>query len=136
MMTQWIGSLRARYSWGMRSLLSPAVLVTVIALAGCGGDSEDSSSGAGQEGAAPPKGTVFMQNLEFSPKTITVKVGDKVTWVNQESIDHNVVAESDPELKSELFGEGGKYEYEATEAGTIEYVCTVHPGMDGTLVVE
>jgi plastocyanin len=120
----------------MRSLLLPATLLTVIALAGCGGDSDEAAPGAGGDEAAPPKGTVFMQDIQFKPKSITVKVGDTVTWVNRESIEHDVVAESEPKLKSELFGEGGKYQYEATKAGTIDYVCTVHPGMDGTLVIE
>lgn len=122
---------------GMRPLpsLTMPLCALVLVLGGCGGDSSDDSAGGGSSGP-PPKGTVFMEAFKFSPQTLTVKVGDTVTWVNQDTADHNAVAESDPKLKSELFGKGGKYEYKATKAGTIEYVCTVHPGMEGTLVVE
>jgi plastocyanin len=36
---------------------------------------------------------------------------------------------------SKAFGGGGSYSYTPRKPGTIKYVCTLHPGMDGTLVV-
>ena len=33
------------------------------------------------------------------------------------------------------FGQGGTYTFKPTKAGTIAYVCTIHPGMTGTLNV-
>lgn len=127
----------------MRALRIPALLL-VLAASGCGGGpSDDTPQGEAvnpgvQEDSTKPggKNTVVMKNIEFSPKQITVKKGATVTWVNQETIEHNVVAESDPKLKSQLFGKDGKFEYEATKAGTFKYVCSVHPGMEGTLTVE
>lgn len=108
------------------------IAVASLALAGCGGDSDD----GGGSGGTVAKGTVVMQDIAFSPKELTVKVGETVTWRNRESIEHNVVADSVPGLKSELLGEDDTFEYVPKEAGTIAYVCTVHPGMEGTLTVE
>jgi len=77
-----------------------------------------------------------MKNIAFDPKEITVKVGEEITWVNDEPIDHNVVATSGAEFTSEIFGEGGEFKFTPKEAGTIEYECTLHPGMVGTVTVE
>lgn len=129
------------------------MLLAVAALtgfAGCGGDdnkSSDSGSSAtpaatatAQTGtAAPPKtaaGEVVMKGIRFQPGEITVKVGDTVTWKNEDPVDHNVVADKGADFKSDTFGEGGTFEYKTEKAGTIEYECTIHPGMTGKLIVE
>ncbi|HEX8102993.1 MAG TPA: plastocyanin/azurin family copper-binding protein [Solirubrobacteraceae bacterium] len=122
--------------------LPVALTVLALAVAGCSSDT-DSPEGPAENPGAPAKqsagskgkNTITMKNIEFSPKELTVKVGEPVTWVNEESIEHNAVAKSG-EFKSELFGQGGTYKYKPTKPGTIKYVCTVHPGMEGTLKVE
>ena len=45
------------------------------------------------------------------------------------------MAEEGADFESELIQKDGTYEYTADAAGTIEYVCTLHPGMDGTITV-
>ena len=124
-----------------RSIL---LLVACLALIGAGCGDDDSSSDSGSTGtessapASPAKGggvTIDMKNIQFAPKTAEVKVGQKVTWVNQDSVDHDVKAEEGASFQSETFGKGGTYEFTPKEAATIKYVCTLHPGMDGELKV-
>jgi plastocyanin len=110
--------------------------------AGCGGAAEERPSGAGGGGgadpaAAPPPapGAVAMNDIQFIPARSRVKVGEKVTWRNEDPLDHNVVARSGARFKSRAFGQGGTYNFTPKEAGTIRYVCTLHPGMDGVLEV-
>lgn len=91
---------------------------------------------ASEPNAAGGEVLVGMEGLEFQPTEIRVAVGQTIVWRNDESIPHNVVAREGADFASETFGEGGTFEYRPTEAGTIEYVCTLHPGMDGTVVVE
>lgn len=118
----------------MRRLLLPLIASTAL-LTACGSDDE-SSSPAPASGEAGGR-TVTMKDLQFSPKQLTVKVGEEVTWVNAEPIPHNVVNTKEGEdPESELFGEGGTYKFTPQEAGTIKYVCTIHPGMEGTLTAE
>jgi plastocyanin len=78
---------------------------------------------------------VAMKNIQFAPRDVTVKVGDTVKWTNQDSVAHNVTATGGASFKSSNFGKGGTYTYRAAAPGKISYVCTIHPGMDGTLTV-
>jgi plastocyanin len=75
-----------------------------------------------------------MKNIKFAPTSLSVKVGQTVTWTNDDSVDHNVTA-SDGTFKSSNFGHGKTFSWKATKAGTFKYTCTIHPGMDGTLTV-
>lgn len=135
--------------------LLPAVAclaLTGALVAGCGGSSSSkkSSSAGSTSGPAPaptstpaPKtgaaasGTVAikMQSIQFSPKSVTAKVGQTVKWTNDDSVAHNVTAKSGETFKSSTFGPGGTYSYKLDKAGTITYVCTIHPGMEGTITV-
>lgn len=129
-----------------------AVLAAVAALAviaGCGGSDNkksESTSGAASGGGAtaPAKTTtaaaagtvqISMQDTAFNPKTTTVKVGQTVKWTNDDPFDHNVTATKGEDFHSSNFGQGGTYSYKVDKPGTISYVCTIHPGMDGTLKV-
>jgi plastocyanin len=123
----------------MRRLLPLlAMLALALAVAGCGGDDNGSDGGSGtttQSSAAGGGVEVKLQNIQFSPKETTVKVGQKVTWVNEDSTDHDVTADSGADFKSDAFGNGATFEFTPDKAGTIRYECTIHPGMTGTLTV-
>lgn len=126
------------------------LLLAALALlgAGCGSDDDSSSTSTGAAaettattgGAAAAEGkgkvvTVDMVNIQFDPKTVEVAVGDAVRWVNQDTVDHDAVSTSGDEFASDQFGKGGTFEYTTEKAGTIEYECTLHPGMVGTIEV-
>ena len=125
------------------SIAACLALGGVLVVAGCGGSSSKSSSNttSSSQAATPAPAAaggalaVKMQNIQFSPKSITAKVGQTVKWSNDDSVDHNVTATSGATFKSSTFGSGGTYSFKPTKAGTIQYVCTIHPGMTGTLVV-
>jgi len=128
-----------------RSSLLPLLLAAgAIALAGCGDDGSGSTSGGSASGAATatgPKTTadggieIAMKGIAYSPKTVAVGVGQRVTWVNEDDVLHDVASTSGEEFKSKLFPKGESYSFTPTRAGTISYVCTIHPGMEGTLEV-
>ena len=71
-----------------------AVLMFALALAGCSGGAASSTPAApaagGAAGSAPAaSGTaVTISSFAFNPAEITVKVGDTVTWTNQDSVVH------------------------------------------------
>jgi plastocyanin len=118
--------------------------VFALAAAGCGSSSNNTSTTpstpaapAGTSSTAASSGggktvTIDMKNIAFNPSSATVKVGQTVKWVNQDSVPHNV--EGGP-LKSSTFGQGGSYTFTPKKAETISYVCTIHPNMKATLTV-
>jgi plastocyanin len=126
---------------------SIALLLAAVALvaAGCGsnnsgststGSSAPASTGGSESGGARGGVTVDMKNIQFDPKSITVKKGQTIKWVNLDTVDHDVVANSGASFKSDQFGKGGTFEFTPKKAGKIDYVCTLHPGMTGTITVQ
>ena len=83
----------------------------------------------------PAEVTVDLKNYAFSPSTITVKVGTKVTWVNGDSVGHTVTSDTDGLLNSGTLSSGGKYSFTFTTPGTTSYHCVPHQNMKGTVVV-
>jgi plastocyanin len=115
--------------------LPAAVACLALVAAGCGSSNSSSSSTSESSGPAP-KGAIEMKNIAFSPKSKSVKVGQKVTWVNDDDVDHNVTTTGGAaKFASDNFGKGGTYSFTPTKPGTIQYTCTLHPGMDATLIV-
>jgi plastocyanin len=104
-----------------------AICLSVAAVVSACGSSGGSDSG-------PP--SISMRDLRFHPARADVKVGQKVTWTNDDTVDHNVTAKSGAKFMSKAFAGGASYSYTPRAPGTISYVCTLHPGMDGTLVVK
>jgi plastocyanin len=105
-------------------------LTAALLAAGCGSD-----DGGGSAKPLGANDTIGMKSLHFKPDNVQVKVGQKVTWKNEESVPHDVKADSGASFASETFGKDGTYSFTPTKAGTIKYECTLHPGMDGTLDV-
>jgi plastocyanin len=100
--------------------------------------SETTVSSPGSDTTAAAGGStveVIMKNRTYEPKTVTIKVGDTVTWVNQDSPQHDAVADNG-EFDSGLFDQGETFSFTFTAAGTYPYHCSIHPGMEGTVVVE
>jgi plastocyanin len=66
---------------------------------------------------------------------VTVRVGETVRWRNDDRVPHDVVATAGADFRSRRLAEGQMFAFRPTKAGTIAYLCSVHQGMTGTLVV-
>ena len=78
---------------------------------------------------------VTIQNFAFSPTALTVKVGDKVTWTNQDSAGHSATAD-DGSFDTGVLAQGRSGSVTFSKPGTYTYHCSVHPTMKGTIIVE
>ena len=78
---------------------------------------------------------VAIQGFKFSPSTLKIKAGTKVTWTNQDSAPHNVKS-SDGTLNSPDLGRGDSWSFTFTSKGTYNYICGIHPSMKGSITVE
>jgi plastocyanin len=125
----------------MRRILLALCAVVALAAAGCGSSNDNSGSSSSSTPAASSSSSgggvaIKMQNIAFDSKDVTVKVGQKVTWTNDDSTDHNVTADSGADFKSKDFGNGATFDFTPDKAGTIKYECTLHPGMTATITVQ
>ena len=74
--------------------------------------------------------------LKFNPTSTTLSVGQVVEWDNSGQIAHNVTFDESAAITSDTMNGGDKYQVKFTKAGTYNYHCTFHPGMDGTITVK
>jgi amicyanin len=100
-------------------------------------DNSSKTNNSGDNAQASTTNQVTISNYAFSPATITVKAGTKVTWTNQDSVQHTVTMDDSDAAgpKSELLSKGDSYSYTFTKAGTYEYHCTPHTYMKAKVVV-
>jgi plastocyanin len=138
----------------MRPRRTFALAFSALALvaAGCGGDDDKSATvqdaqpnpttgGESAEdaggGGASAEGTVeiVMKGFAFEPKEATVKVGQTVTWRNEDDAKHDAFSEESG-LDTDDIGKNGTTQYKPDKAGTINYICSIHPSMKATLIVE
>jgi plastocyanin len=120
----------------MRASLALMPILLALALAACGGG-DNGGGGGGASSKACPSGAVVitMKDIQFDPKEATAGVGQQICWRNEDGVDHDAVAEKGATFKSDLFGKGETFTTTADKPGRIEYVCTIHPGMTGTIEV-
>jgi plastocyanin len=137
-----------------KALLLPALVAIALALAACGDSDDDTTTEAAPAtettteetapetgGSAPaPSGEaaqaekVKIVEFTYQPDPVTVQVGGKVIWQNEDAAPHTATADDGSfdtgtieqgKLKSETFKEAGSY----------PYFCEIHPDMRGTVEV-
>ena len=80
-------------------------------------------------------GVVNMQDFAFSPVTTIVGKGDTVTWTNNDSAAHHVVADNGSfDLGNQDSGATVKFTF--TKLGVFNYHCSIHSSMKGTVIVK
>jgi plastocyanin len=85
---------------------------------------------------ASKQNTIEIKDFAFNPKTITVKSGEKITWINRDEEPHTVVSVEKQFKKSSALDTDQEFTITAGAPGTYTYFCSVHPKMTGTIVVE
>lgn len=129
----------------------PVVIAAIltVGLAGCGSSSSVKPSAAATKTPTGP--TIKLKLLAFGPDTLSVKVGTKVTWIDDEPITHTVTsgtysgvsgssglrASEKPNglFNARLAKQGDSTSYTFTKAGVYPYYCDIHKGMNAKIVV-
>ncbi len=74
---------------------------------------------------------VDMKDILFVPEKASARVGQTVRWTNSDDVPHTVKAESGADFESKAISKGKTFDAKMTKAGTIDYVCTIHPSQTG-----
>lgn len=77
---------------------------------------------------------VDISGFAFSPRELTVAVGDTVTWANADAQGHTATADDGTFDTGTIAGNSAKA-VTLTTAGTFAYHCRIHPAMTASLVV-
>lgn len=110
----------------MRTLTSLAALVLIVGLA------------SPAAGAVPsPTAAVLVQDFSFQPPAVSIVAGGSVTWTLGTDPEQHTVTPREAgafEGSGQLFT-GDTFTVTFEQPGTIEYFCTLHPAMVGTVEV-
>jgi plastocyanin len=127
-----------------RGFLAVGVIALALVLTGCGGGSSSGGS-TGSGGSSGPVaitiGTDTGADLKFVPNTATAPANTpvKLTFDNKSAQPHNltfqqgITAQTNPSVAP---GSSETINFTTPAAGTYQWVCTLHPGMSGTLTVK
>jgi plastocyanin len=92
-------------------------------------------TGGGASAATAPEARIVVRDFMFTPQTLTIKAGSAVTWVNLDEEPHTVVSDSGL-FRSSALDTNDSYSFRFDTPGTYHFVCSIHPRMLGTIVVE
>jgi LPXTG-motif cell wall-anchored protein len=102
-------------------------------------EAKDAPAKAGEKKAptasASSSASVTISDFKFTPKAVTVNEGDTITWSNDGPSVHTATAE-DGSFDTGALEKGESGSATFTQAGTISYICSPHPFMHGTVVVQ
>ena len=128
------------------SLLLAAAAALALVLAACTSNSGASSaaSTAASAGASSGGGggtVVKLSGFKFDPASLTISVGTKVTFENDDGTEHTVTngkdgtPESSPAFDMPV-GSGASVDFTFTKAGTYNVTCKIHHSMNMTITVQ
>lgn len=84
---------------------------------------------------AAASASVSIEGTAFRPPSITVTVGDTVSWTNLDGAAHTVSSNTGLWDSGTVRGSGGTFSHVFATTGTFEYFCHLHSWMLGTVVV-
>ncbi|HSA56467.1 MAG TPA: plastocyanin/azurin family copper-binding protein [Gemmatimonadaceae bacterium] len=109
------------------------MLAAALVSGGCSDDDYSSNP----QGCTPGASQVCMTATTFNPTTITVSAGTTVQWVNTSGVTHTVTSASGSAVSFDQQVTSGSagFSHQFSTAGTFQYFCKLHAGMNGTVVV-
>ncbi|HEV8386696.1 MAG TPA: cupredoxin family copper-binding protein [Nitrososphaera sp.] len=121
-------------------VIASAIVATYVISSSMNMGVEGSGNSIQQPTASIPSNSTLVRIVanagsnSFSPNPVEVKVGETVTWINDDSGRHTVTSK-DCTFDSGVMGKGQSFSFTFDEAGQYPYYCEPHPNMVGTVVV-
>ena len=87
--------------------------------------------------AAPeqPKHVIIIKRYKFVPDQLVVRLGETITWVNEDPVQHTATALNGSWNTGEI-NANGSGRIVTNKVGTVNYYCNFHPEMQGSITVE
>lgn len=100
----------------------------VVVISSCSNQQEEEKSGVRFN-----SDTVVIKLMQFSPAKLNVRLGDTITWINEDLVDHNVKDTLNNLFYSDTLKNGQSFRW-VVEAKA-NYICTIHPTMGGEIEI-
>lgn len=122
-------------------LLGVALIVATGVVFAVHRSGQDSSAMAQPQAGAPASGdTVLISEFLYKAEQLTVAVGTKVTFTNEDSAPHTATSGQSPTadgvFDTGTLKKGQSKPLKLTKAGTFAYYCAIHPFMKATVIVK
>jgi plastocyanin len=129
----------------MKKIIATTMLLGgTLFLAGCGSQSPNQNNMPAVTNPAPANNNtgqpsqaqgqmISIQNFSFNPGTLTISKGTTVTWVNNDSVAHNIKSDT---FNSSDLTKGQTFSFTFNQTGTFNYSCGIHPSMLGKIIVQ
>ena len=128
--------------------LALTLSILAISVMGCADSDATPADSPARSGAA-----IAVKGIGYDPGSVTVDVGEEVTWTNEDPVAHSVTtgvpqkqgvpgvtADKPPKpdgmIDGELEADQGTFTFTFDEAGTYKYFCRFHAGMKAVVIVE
>ncbi len=85
--------------------------------------------------ATPATFSVEISGFTFNPATVTIPKGSTVIWTQRDSVAHTVTSTRGMGFDSGPLNQGQTFKWTFNEAGTFEYICSIHQYMTGKVIV-
>lgn len=144
-----MGHSRLRLGAGMQTVLLAVVTAAALTAGGaCFSERQAATAppGAGETCNIPvnspligtTQALIAIRGFDFQPRTVTVKAGTTVTWVNCEpaATDPHTTTANDGAWDSPFLEPGDTYSYTFAQTGTFDYHCIPHPSMQAVVIVQ
>ncbi len=86
--------------------------------------------------AALAPNEIGIDNFKFAPSPLTVKAGTKVVWINNDDVPHLIVSTKNKFRQSSVLDTSQRFAITLSKPGTYDYFCSLHPVMQGRIVVQ
>lgn len=123
-----------------KTLRTLALALTIVAFAtivGCSSSAPTATTPSPTPAPAPSGSggaqAVTIANFAFSPADLSIKVGDTITWTNNDTVPHTVTF---ADFASQQLAPGATYSHKFDAAGSFDYHCSIHPSMTAKVTVQ
>jgi plastocyanin len=137
--------------FSLRHVLPAVTTSAMLLMAGCGGNDTPRTPSSPTPPPAPPPtqapvtanayilpDAISKGDWAFGDKPIVINKGERLRWVNADTLTHVIVADSPDATdfrKTDDLHMGGEQSFIMNKLGTTSIHCSIHPAMTGTLIV-
>ena len=109
-------------------LLIPFILLFTIFIAACSQQAQQTQEKSFGD-------SVQIDNFEFSPSILYASKGATITWTNNEGVSHQILFKN-IDIEGEVLQKGDTFSFKFDNQGEYNYICKIHPSMNGKIIVE